>query len=456
MKTNIKRIIYTSIAILIIVFSSTFAILMTLERTDYRNYLQGQYSKNMFDLIDNVKNIRVDLSKSEIVGSREQQIVMFEEIFRHASSANDQLHSLPIGQETISETGKFLSQIGGFCYTLSKESAQGKTLNNSDYELIDRLKSESFSLETDLQKVTSDINKGGLNWGEIRKQASGIISVSKIDDVSEQFKTIQKQVVEYPSLIYDGPFSDNILNIKPKVNSQKQVTEKQAEAMLVKAVGIKRIDSIKLETSPLGTKISTYRYTVKIKGRSAKDAVVTCEISKNGGEVVYLLDGREAKSSSINMKTAISIGEKYLNSIGYSNVTGTYTLKSDNVAVVNYIFKQNGILIYPDQIKVKIALDDGSILGVEAEKYLIAHQDKRNLGVPKVSRADAQKKVSSRLNITSVNIVVIPYESDKEIQCYEFSGNYRGDNFKVYINCDTGYEQKIIQIINTPEGELVM
>ena len=240
MKTNIKRIIYTSIAILIIVFSSTFAILMTLERTDYRNYLQAQYSKNMFDLIDNVQNIRVDLSKSEIVGSREQQIVMFEEIFRHASNANDQLHSLPVEQQTISETSKFLSQVGGFCYTLSKESAEGKALNNDDFVLIDRLKSESYSLETDLQKVTNDINKGGINWNEIRASASGIISVSKSDSVGEQFKTIQKQVVEYPTLIYDGPFSDNILNIKPKVNFLKQVTEKQAEATLIKAVEIGR------------------------------------------------------------------------------------------------------------------------------------------------------------------------------------------------------------------------
>jgi len=456
MKTNIKRIIYTSIAILIIVFSSTFAILMTLERTDYRNYLQGQYSKNMFDLIDNVQNIRVDLSKSEIVGSREQQIVMFEEIFRHASNANDQLHSLPIQQETISETSKFLSQVGGFCYTLSKESAEGKALNNNDYVLIDRLKSESYSLETDLQKVTNDINKGGINWNEIRASASGIISVSTSDPVGEQFKSIQKQVVEYPTLIYDGPFSDNILNIKPKVNLLKQVTEKQAEATLIKAVGVNRIESIKLEASPSGTRISTYRYTVKIKGRSQNDAGVTCEISKNGGKVVYLLDGRAANKSSIDIKTAVSIGEKYLNNLGFNNMAVTFTLNSDNVVTANYIFKQNGIIIYPDQIKIKIALDDGSILGVEAEKYLVAHQDKRDLSVPKISRSDAQKKVSTRLSIKSVNIAVIPYESDKEVQCYEFSGSYKGDNFKVYINCDTGYEQRIIQIINTPEGDLVM
>lgn len=456
MKTNIKRIIYTSIAILIIVFSSTFAILMTLERTDYRNYLQGEYSKSMFDLIDSVQNIRVNLSKSEIVGSREQNIVMFEEIFRHASNANDKLHSLPLQQETISDTAKFLSQVGDFCYTLSKASAEGKTLSDSDFEVIERLKNESYTLETELNKVSIDINQGDIKWGEIRKKASGIISVAKSEVVAEQFKSIQKQVVQYPALIYDGPFSDNILSIKPKVNFLKEVTEQQAEAVLVNAVGSNRIESIKLEGSPAGTKISSYRYTVKIKGRVEKDGEITCEISKNGGKLVYLLDGRESKNSSIDIKTAVSIGEKYLNSIGCSNMVQAYALKTDNATVINYIFKQNEVLIYPDQIKIKIALDDGSIIGVEAEKYLVAHEEKRDLPVPKISRADAQKKVGSRLNIKSVNLVVIPYESNKEVLCYEFSGSYKQDNFKVYINCDTGYEQKIIQIINTPEGQLVM
>ena len=51
MKIAKKRIIYTALVILIVVFSSTFAVLMTLERNDYRNYLQGEYGKSMYDIL---------------------------------------------------------------------------------------------------------------------------------------------------------------------------------------------------------------------------------------------------------------------------------------------------------------------------------------------------------------------------------------------------------------------
>lgn len=40
---------------------------------------------------------------------------------------------------------------------------------------------------------------------------------------------MQKQVMQYPALIYDGPFSDNTLKITPKVNSEKNISESQAQ-----------------------------------------------------------------------------------------------------------------------------------------------------------------------------------------------------------------------------------
>jgi germination protein YpeB len=112
--------------------------------------------------------------------------------------------------------------------------------------------------------------------------------------------------------------------------------------------------------------------------------------------------------------------------------------------------------MYPDQIKLKIALDNGGIVGIEADKYLISHSEKRKITNPKVSYEEARKRVGKRLNITSERLVVIPTETNNEILCYEFSGNYKGDNFKVYINTQTGYEERIIQIINTPNGELTI
>lgn len=456
MKTTKKRIIYTVIVTLIIVFSTTYAILMTLERMDYRNYLQGEYSKNMHELITAVDNIRSDLTKVAIVGSKEQSIIVFEEIFRYSAMANDKLNSLPISTEVSGDTSKFLSQIGDFSNTLIRNISEGKELTKENYETIETLKLQSLDLQNDLNAILSEINEGEVNWGEIRKKAAGVLVKNEEANISDKFKDIQKQVAQYPALIYDGPFSDNVVDIKPKIISEKEVSKEYAMKVAKKAVGEDRVESIKEDKGSNQTVIPSYRFNIGIKGRNNKNDLIICEVSKNGGKIVYLLDNRNIENSKIDMSKATKIGNKYLESLGYKDMVATYKLKYDNTAIISYVYNQDDIMIYPDQIKLKVALDDGSIIGIESQKYLISHVEKRNIQKPKINKETAQKRVGKNLDIKSVKLAIVPTVTNKEILCYEFSGSYKGDNFIVYINAQTGYEQRILQIINTPNGRLTM
>ncbi|MCY6369846.1 germination protein YpeB [Clostridium ganghwense] len=455
MKMSKKRIIYTIAVAFIVVFSSTFAILMTLERMDYRNYLQGEYSKNMHQLIDAVRNIKVDLTKSAIVGSREQSIVVFGNIFRYSSIANDKIHSLPISQEAIEGTSRFLSQVGDFSYSLAKVSSQGKELSEDDYKNIETLKNEADYLLIQLNEVQAEINKGKVKWGEIRKKAGSKLKESDKKLVTDKFAAIQKQVVQYPALIYDGPFSDNILEISPRITSQKEITEKEAIDIVKNLLGKDKVQNIQKKKGEGKTRIPAYSFDVTLKGREKGEGIVL-EVSKNGGEIIYLLDNKNIGEPKMDVKKAVNIGNKYLKDIGYANMESTYTLKSENSVVISYVYTQGDIPIYPDQIKLKVALDNGSVIGIEAEKYLVSHIANRDIAEASLEQSKAQQKVGKKLNISSVRLSVIPTEDNKEVLCYEFSGTYNDDSFIVYINANTGFEQRIIQIINTPNGELTI
>lgn len=431
---------------------------MTLERNDYRNYLQGEYTKNMYELITNITNIRVNLSKAAIAGSREQSIIIFEDIFRNSSMASAELYSLPLSSEVTSSTGKFISQIGDFCYSLSSAASEGRDLKDKDYDSIETLKKESLSLEDELKKVSEDISLGRIKWGEIRKKASGILTKNSKGDkeLIEKFTSIQKQVAQYPALIYDGPFSDNVQEIKPRIYESKLISEKDAQNTAENIIGRERVSNIEYKKDEGKTKIESYRFYAAINGRKDKNSKVVCEISKNGGKIVYLMDERSIGKPSIDPAKGIDIGSKYLEKAGYNDMVSTYIMNYGNSIVVNYVYKKGDVIIYPDQIKLKIALDDGSIIGIESEKYLISHTDKRSFAKPKITANEAKKRVGKKLQISSVRMAVIPTESNKEVLCYEFSGTYKEDSFKVYINTETGYEQKIIQIINTTDGQLTM
>jgi spore germination protein len=456
MKMLKKRIIYTSAVTVIVVFSTTFAILMFLERLDYRNYLQGQYSKNMYELVSSVENIRVNLGKSAIVGSREQSIVVFGEIFRYSATANDKLHSLPLEQQVVGDTSEFLSQVGDFCYSLARASSEGKELNDKEYELIDELERQSYTLQEQLNAVLSDINEGKVKWGEIRKKSSMAFAKSGDNLVSKKFQGIQKQVVQYPALIYDGPFSDNILEIEPKIMSEKEVSEKEAIKIIQDIFGKDKIASIESIPVEGKTRISSYTFHMTYKGRDKSDGNTVIEISKNGGRIVYLLDSRPIGKPTLDINKAITGGSAFIGKIGYKNMEPIYSLNYENTAVVSYVYNQGEVVIYPDQVKLKIALDDGSIIGIESEKFLVSHVEKREIDTPKITAAKAQEKVGKRLEISKISLAIIPTETNKEVLCYEFLGSYKDKNFIVYINASTGFEQRIIEIIDTPNGKLTI
>jgi germination protein YpeB len=451
-----KRIIYTILVTLIVVFSSTFAVLMTLERMDYRNYLQGQYSKNMYNLIDSVENIRVNLGKAAIVGSREQSIIVFGEIFRYAATANDKLHSLPIEQQTIGDTSNFLSKVGDFSYVLAKAASEGKELSDEDYSKIDELEIQSYTLEMELNKILSEINEGKVKWGEIRKRASGVFAKNGEEQVTKKFKGIQKQISQYPALIYDGPFSDNVLEIKPRIEEQKKVSKEQAEKIVRNILGENSIENIRLLESDGKTRIYAYRFNVIMKGREEKKSNVICEVSKAGGKIIYLLDNRVGGEAKLSLEEATGKGNEFLKNMGYNNMIPTYKLKYEKSTVINYVYKQGDVIVYPDQIKLKIALDNGDIIGIESDKYLVSHIENREIPKLSISREEASKRVGKRLKVTDVNLAIIPTETNKEVLCYEFVGAYKDKKYIVYINAKTGYEQRIIEIINTPNGELTI
>lgn len=456
MKMMKKRILYTSAVTIIIVFSTTFSILMFLERLDYRNYLQGQYSKNMYELITSVQNIRINLGKSAIVGSREQSIVVFEEIFRHAGVANDKLHSLPIDQSVVGDTSEFLSQVGDFSYTLAKASSEGRDLEDAEYELIDGLEMQSYTLQEQLNEVLTDINEGKVKWGEIRKKSSGVFAKAGENLVTEKFKGIQKQIVQYPALNYDGPFSDNVLEIEPKVMAEKEVSEKDAMETIKNIFGkdkIENIENIKIEGK---TRIPSYTFHITFKDRAEKDDKTVVEVTKNGGKIVYLLNNRAVGKPTLDINKATEAGSEFIAKIGYKNMKPSYTLNYENTAVISYVYNQGEVAVYPDQVKLKIALDDGSIIGIESEKFLVSHIENRKIASPAVTVEKAQEKVGKRLKISKINLAIIPTEANKEVLCYEFLGSYNGKDFIVYVNAATGYEQRIIEIIDTPNGRLTI
>lgn len=449
-----KRALLAILVSIMIAGTSTFGTLMYLDRRDYRNYLQNQYSRNMYDLIGDVENLQVALSKVEVAASPKRSLLIFSQIWKDANTAQYRLNALPISHVSISQTSKFLSQVGDFCYALLKSTNNGKSLTREDLDNVAKLRDYAGYLTGELHSLEQDVSRTGLKWGSIKHQGRQVFSSQDRDPVNIKFQSISEELQqEYPTLIYDGPFAENVLNIKPRILAQPEITQDKAKDIAAGILGKDRVEGLTIYSDKSGSKIPVYAFSAKIKGR--KDNNVNIDISKNGGKVVYMLDSRDVGKHKLSVKDATKKGTEFLKKHGYKDMIPSFALKYDGIAVINYVRVQDKVVIYPDQIKVKVALDNGDIVGIESMHYLTAHYD-RDIPKAKISLSEAQKSLSTNLKTKNIRLTVIPMESQREVLCYEFYGEYKDESYIIYINALDGSEERILKILETENGELTM
>ena len=111
--------------------------------------------------------------------------------------------------------------------------------------------------------------------------------------------------------------------------------------------------------------------------------------------------------------------------------------------------------MYPDLIKVRVALDIGEVTGIECKGYLMNNKD-RGVMTAKISEEEARACVSTNLEVNAVSLCVIPKDSLREVLCYEFHGTYKDKNFIVYINAENGREEDILLLIESDTGILTV
>jgi len=104
---------------------------------------------------------------------------------------------------------------------------------------------------------------------------------------------------------------------------------------------------------------------------------------------------------------------------------------------------------------VKIALDNGEVVGFESKGYISNHTQ-RNIPEPKITLEQARALITSRMNIMSAGLAIIPTDYKTEIFTYEFKGKLNDRDFLVYINAENGKEENILMIMDTPNGILTM
>ena len=420
------------------------------KQRDYRQASENSYNMAFFELVDYVQNVNTYLAKALISSSAEQGAENLTNVWREANLAGAYLAQIPISSNELENTAKFLNQVSEYSYSLSRKNIKGEKLSDEDMKKLEELRKYSNELENTLNQLSADLNDGRIKWGELTKKGNAVFATQVSNISKDSFGNMEENFHEYSGLIYDGAFSEHITSAEKKGLTGENIDENEAENIAKKFIGEDKIDEITSNGKNENGNIISYDFSAKLKD---EDRVISISVSEKGGHIVYMNSNRDINAEIISQEEADKLGKKFLDEHAFKNMKETYYLKQNGIVTINYAYLQDEVTVYSDLIKLKVALDNGEILGIETTGYLNSHEE-RNIGDIKISKEDAAKNLNKKLDIKSENLAIIPTEWKTEILCWEFKGTIDGMDFLVYVNANTGKEEDILLIINTPNGTL--
>lgn len=452
---NLKKNVNLKIVVLIILAFFVVSLLSLTETVrkykEEKQLIQNEYNKSMYETVGYIKNVEAELAKLQVTNTKSLQITTLANIWKQSNLAKDHFESLPLEQASLDNTSKYLAQLSDYAYFLMRGITLEEKMTEEKYQNLSKLYTECKNISLVMSNIYNDLNEGKIEWDELQQKGNDALKNTNLTETVSSFAQIGKTFQQYEGLIYDGAFSDHILNAKPKSLSDTECTKEEAMEFIQKVFREEEIETITFKGESNG-KIDLYLFDLKLKSSTITRSI---SITKQGCKLYLMIGDRKVESENIVMQSAIQKAKEFLQKIGVENVEETYYLKTENMVIINFAAMQEDILLYPDLIKVKVALDNGEICSIESQGYLFNHVIREDV-TPKISMEEAKKVVSKQVRIETETLVVIPTESQNEVLCYEFKGKVEDREVLVYINAATGLEEKVLLILETPGGTLTM
>lgn len=442
--TNGWKIFHIVVAIILLTAIILLSVFLGLSRADGKSWMamsENNMESAYYTLTDSLLNIENNFSKLRVTRDGNLAGEMLIDVAMDSQTAAANLAILSYSGYDMSALVKFCNQVGDYSKYLVTKLTGGEELSEEDYNTLAKLYEATYSIGKKLNAVKDAL-------------MSGEKIVTGLDEFNSQFTEIADSLVDgsikYPSLIYDGAFSDSLEERQPKALSGEEIDPEKQQDNIAKILCDYEIKSVKY-TGESDNGFTAYVYDITLEDGSN----VYLQLAKKGGSIVMWDKQFDSQQPTLSVEEGVVLAEQYMQKQGYENVKGVYACVTDGVLYVNICYVENDIVLYPDMIKIKVSLDDGKIIGFEGLNYIYNHTE-RSLETPSVTEGEVRNMNFGGLEVQSVRLALIPLDNGKESLTYEVYGKVDNYAYYVFIDAMTGKAVEVLQVIDSDEGELLM
>ena len=408
------------------------------------NGMQAQmadvHTQSLYELNSIVDNLDTNLSKARVSNSSNDQVRILSDIAVESEMAEVILERLPVDTQLTQNMTSFVNKMGDSAQSMLYAVANGKKLTESQKASLEYMYDTNLEMKRVLNELTATASPK-----DMLKAMKG-----KDCCINATFGDLENNTIETPKEIHDGPFSDSIKKVSAKnLEALEEINATRAEELAAKYFEGYDLKNVRCTGEAVAQQLECYNLSLE-----TKDGEMMAQISKKGGKVVMFDSYKDCSSKNFSVERCIDIAQDFLDDLGFDDMKPVWTSENGTTCNLNFAYEDDGVIYYPDMIKVKVCEERGIVTGMEGISYVLNHVE-RSAGKAKISESQAKSAVSSLVEIKASRLTVIPFE-DSEVLAYEFYCNYGDQTYYVYVDAKTGEEIQIFTVIGTAQGKALM
>ena len=449
-RTRIRSVTYLAAAFLLLAGT---VVQQNMELIQYRRLASNSYTHAFSELSASMNQMATNLEKQTCVTSPSQIAALSAEIYGQSQAAQQAIGELPYADVELEQTAAFVSKVGDYAQAVSRSAAANGGYSGDELKNVKALAKVSKTLSASLDDLEGKLYSGDVALEDleaVENRLTGTQTTPGAETSESRFKTVETDFPELPTLIYDGPFSDSLQSKNARaLEGLEEVSRAQARRAAAEFLEVNP-DALMDDGTIAG---DVPAWVFRLQGEKGSCSI---RVTKAGGKVLNMLCSWGVKGAAVSREEAVRKASDFLQARGYTDLVENYYSEANGALTINFTAVQDDVLLYPDLIKVEVALDNGEIVGFEGENYLM-HHVKRGQLKPAITADQAKQSVSKALELMDVRLALIPTPGEQEVLCWECTcQTEEGTRCMVYINAKTGAEEKILLLQEDETGTLVL
>ncbi len=426
-QTSIKKILlcFTVLGLAI------YGIFFNIKANNNAQILQNQYKRTLTDMTDYVSHAENYLFKAMAAGTPEMLSNMLDGVTVCAHEAESCLSALPLDQHSIETISEYLVQLGDISGVWSHRAQNAGKLSKNEYEMLAHLSGYAQDLSGIMMTLNENLEQNSYNWEKLSKKTTN---------------RLEKPFTDFSPMMYEGKYSSSLANSRSTNLQANQLTKKECENIAVRTFSDCLNSSAKITTKATSENVKNNIQTYCFSLESENGATASIDIDKSSGKIYSMIINRDISEVNLSAEQGLKAGKAFLQSIGIDNMKSIEYFEDKNTITASYVYEKDGIICYPDMVKVKISLDNGAALAFEGHNFCESHSNDIKIDKALVSLDEAKKALSPNFVLEGSQEALARSEYGSVYHAYEFSGRVEGRPVLIYIDAKTGMERDIVII----------